>query len=286
MPLLPYLSAPIVQQLAGVGIRGVIQTGGIYYLGRKMFKRTVSGAAKYTPRPAGLIRRTGIKGKGSLAKRVKNLEVNFPRPALRVHQLSGNVTIGQTNVDGQASLGLLISPAPPLGTGVGNRQGDEIFIKSMYITLQMKSLYSATGVYNQDRKLRVEIFRVPDAGYNDVAKLYLNNGVTGTVDYYSARNNEFAEHYTTLFDKTFMLTGPGNSHTEGSHDICIPLRFKQPLKMDFDSGGLVVSMGAILIIMRPSWGNQGATISTKNIPVKTPLTGIDVVLNSTAWYTS
>jgi len=296
MPLLPYLSGPIVQQLAGVVVRGGIQTYGLYrggkYIYQRRMKRTVSGAYK-APSVRMAKNKYGYKGKGALASRVRKLEVNFPHPAVRVLTLTGSSSIGQSNGDSQAAVGTVITPVPTVGTGVTQRQGDEIFVRSMYITLQMISQFGAAtlNVPMSERLLHVEVYRVPDSGFNDVARLYLPNPQTGLVDFYSARNQEFAEHYVKLYDQVHVLTAPntlGNPAVVASAPHCVNfgLKFPKPLKVDFDSGGTTVTLGAILLIVRPSWGNSSGTDATlASLLSKPKSTGINMFIGATAWYT-
>lgn len=70
------------------------------------------------------------------------------------------------------------------------------------------------------------------------------------------------------------------------HTLRIPLKFSKPLKVDFDSGATTVSLGAILLVVRPSWGNAGATTSTiAPVTEKNKSTGINMYVATTSWFT-
>lgn len=206
-----------------------------------------------------------------------------------------STSIGQVNANVEGYQIFDITPSISQGDGQGNRHGNSLKVTGMSLPIQFSSQNNCLN----SRKIKLTLLRVraADNGVTgqEAWEQYMDiNPLTGLRDYNAPKNYRSGSHdgVTCIRTSTYYLKSPqllagGSSGNVDYEKTCLSTKFNVKLQEIFRyavNGDALPDGIRYYLVAQTDAGNVSAVASTKDVPVKEPLSGVEIRLSQRSWY--
>lgn len=249
---------------------------------------------KYTRKGKRAVKKPYIK-KPSVKKIVKTMLKKHDEQLVEVKRINTtynatDYSMGQVSGNAVGYFASDVTPPISTGTNISSRIGNEVKIKSLYMTLQFRQMSAAT----QPCKITMYLFRAKgfnqDAVSNIVESLWNSNNYIGTGtstwDTGSDINIDQLGNYRILCKRNFYIKPDQFSGQQMVQSPTVGLKFKTPLNLRYTgTSATPVSQGRIMVVFFCNSGNASSITASNliNVPITATNTGIFLNYNI-KWY--
>lgn len=239
---------------------------------------------KVTRQRYGTWSRPNVGAIASDVARLKSLiNVEKKRAQLRVLD---NSSLGQLNVNSGGYIIADLTPGNLINQGSGSdaRTGDSVKLTGM----QLRGQFYHQSATTQDIKVQIDIFALKSqipvtVSATVVQQIYLNDLMTGLIDYNSGRDPNYFNQYTKILSRKVFIKGDSISSGIGIKDFQYFLKLDHHLRWAKNTTNL--ANGQMIIVFRADSGNCGATNgSNANVATNTAATGLVTNMQAVYYY--
>lgn len=192
--------------------------------------------------------------------------------------------VGQCNVNNDANYFYDMTPAPVVGDGSSNREGEQIRLYSSVLRLSFGQQDNCSA----ERRIKITIMEVlgtPQSVGTVEGQYLTTNPMTGIRDYYSNPNTAYRAQYKIIATRHVTIPADKVGGQRTFKDTQINLKYNKGWGHLIRYAGVSTSVGQLVMIVQCNLGNT-SSISASTLPVYVNgmTTGVQLKYNIEHYY--